>query len=283
MRHMISCVWRNNRVVTLISAARCFIFFFQGAACLFKTFRKSAYSRDLFWVIRFYCSIAMVNNSRSATRAVEISVTSLSESKSSMLEFSLCGTETQWIQWLQGIWWITDFRHSVSSQQWWTKCVSWQQLMVFPLWWQQKGKNNWLFAVANLRLITDRVLSTREGYVLSRVCPSVCLSTGGTPLGRGGVPQPGPDRGLALDGGVLPSNLGQGGPPSLGGGTIPGQDGGTPLSKAGWGYPLIQGWMGYPLAGMGYPPYRTTDGVLDTPWSVCLLRSRRRTSLFTLW
>ena len=29
----------------------------------------------------------------------------------------------------------------------------------------------------------------------------------------------------------------------------------------------------------GYHPYRTTDGVLDTPRSVCLLRSRRRSFL----
>ena len=31
-------------------------------------------------------------------------------------------------------------------------------------------------------VFTDRVRSTREGYVLTRICPSVCLSTGGTPL-----------------------------------------------------------------------------------------------------
>ena len=46
-----------------------------------------------------------------------------------------------------------------------------------------------------LFFITDRVRSTREGYVLGRVCPSVCLSTpgGGYPSpGPGGVPQPGP-------------------------------------------------------------------------------------------
>ena len=39
------------------------------------------------------------------------------------------------------------------------------------------------------------------------------------------------------------------------------------------------GGGGYPCQG-GTPP-RVTDGVLDTPQSVCLLRSRRRTFLFT--
>ena len=47
-------------------------------------------------------------------------------------------------------------------------------------------------------LITDRVRSTREGYVVTRVCPSVCLSTGGgfpSQIQPGGVPQPGLARG----------------------------------------------------------------------------------------
>ena len=72
-------------------------------------------------------------------------------------------------------------------------------------------------------IVTDRVRSTREGYVLTLVCPSICLSTGG------------------------------------GGG------GGTPARS---------------IRGRGTPLYRTTDGVLDTPRSVCLLRSGRRTFLF---
>ena len=38
--------------------------------------------------------------------------------------------------------------------------------------------------------------------------------------------------------------------------------------------------VGFPLAEMGYhPQYRTADGVLDTPRSVFLFRSRRRTLL----
>ena len=58
-------------------------------------------------------------------------------------------------------------------------------------------------------------------------------------------------------------------------------------------YPHQTWWGGYPTLGTpqsdladrggGYPTsYRITDGVLDTPRSVCLLRSRRRTFFFTL-
>ena len=76
-------------------------------------------------------------------------------------------------------------------------------------------------------IVTDRVRRTREGYVLTRVCPSICLSTGG------------------------------------GGGAAKSDGGGHPR----WGTPCKG----------GTPPGRTTDGVLDTPRSVWLLRSRRRT------
>ena len=41
------------------------------------------------------------------------------------------------------------------------------------------------------------------------------------------------------------------------------------------GVPPSQGW--------GTPRDRAADGVLDTPRSVCLLRSRRRTFLFYLF
>ena len=48
----------------------------------------------------------------------------------------------------------------------------------------------------------------------------------------------------------------------------PGQDEGLPHDG------------GIPPPGMGYPLWDwTADGVLDTAWSVCLLRSRRRTFL----
>ena len=66
-------------------------------------------------------------------------------------------------------------------------------------------------------IFTDRVRSKREGYVLTPVCPSVCLSTGGVPhlARRGGVPQPGPAKGYCKGWGTpLP---GMGYPP-------PGQD-----------------------------------------------------------
>ena len=69
----------------------------------------------------------------------------------------------------------------------------------------------------------------REGYVLTRVCPSVCLSHLGYP----------------------PSDLAEGGTPAGGG----------------------EGWVGIPPS--------VTDGVLDTPRSVCLLRSRRRIFLLS--
>ena len=45
--------------------------------------------------------------------------------------------------------------------------------------------------------INDRVRSTREGYVLTRVCPSVCLSTGG--VGYSGQVQ--------MEGGGCPSQV----------------------------------------------------------------------------
>ena len=45
--------------------------------------------------------------------------------------------------------------------------------------------------------------------------------------------------------------------------------------------PLLDLARGYPDRGGGTPP-QITDGVLDTPRSVCLLRSRRRTFLFSV-
>ena len=51
--------------------------------------------------------------------------------------------------------------------------------------------------------ITDRVHSTWEGYVLTRVCPSVCLSTGG---GYPSQVQPG---GYPCQGGGIPPGTGQ--------------------------------------------------------------------------
>ena len=179
-------------------------------------------------------------------------------------------------------------------------------------------------------IITDRVRSTREGNVLTRVCPSICLSTpggypsqvqaGGTPARSdqgvplpGGYPtsgtplsdlvgrgthlryppiRPGRGRGYPCWGGTPPwvphCQTWLGGTPAQGG-TLPGTTSGTPIGP-GWGVPLLGGtpphvppppnqtWLGGYLCQGGYP---TSDGVLDTPRLVCLLRSHR-TFLLTL-
>ena len=83
----------------------------------------------------------------------------------------------------------------------------------------------------------------------------------GTPLSdlAGGVPLPGvPHHGYPL------SDLAGGGGTAAGGYPILTWLGGIPAR----GVPLLEG---------GYP---TSGRVLDTPWSVCLLHSRRRTFLF---
>ena len=114
-------------------------------------------------------------------------------------------------------------------------------------------------------IITDRVRSTREGYVLTRVCPSVCPHLGVPwpgPAGGGGdrVPQPGPGEGVPWWGGtppqvLPPSDLARGYPnwgyptsgtpptigPGCGGGTLMGGDptSGTPI-RPGWGVPHLR-------------------------------------------
>ena len=98
--------------------------------------------------------------------------------------------------------------------------------------------------------ITDRVRSTREGYVLTRVCPSIRLSVhrGGTPPGRGGVPQPGPA------GGVPGPGSDQGGTPARSmGGLQPGPTGWGIPRRGGGEYPSLVQWGGYPA-----PPGRST-------------------------
>ena len=104
----------------------------------------------------------------------------------------------------------------------------------------------------------------REGNVLTRVCPSFCLST---------------------PGGVYPGQVQVGGypcqgvphlwyPPSdLAGGTPPR----VPPSDLAGGYPTSS--TPPPPVRPGQGGYPTSDGVLDTPRSVWLLRSRRRTFL----
>ena len=92
----------------------------------------------------------------------------------------------------------------------------------------------------------------REGYVLTRVCPSVCPHLGG------GVPQPGPDGGVYPSQGdtplwVPPVGPGHGGTPA---GGVPHLR--YPLSDLAGGYPTLgtppvgPGW-GVPLLG-GTPP-----------------------------
>ena len=103
-----------------------------------------------------------------------------------------------------------------------------------------------------LFIITDRIRMMREGNVFSLSTPR------GVPwLGPdGGTPRPGPDRGVSRV------------PP------WPGPDVGYHgYQGARNGVPPYQGW--------GTLPVRTTEGVLAMWRSVCLLRSRRRTFLFT--
>ena len=140
-------------------------------------------------------------------------------------------------------------------------------------------------------IFTDRVRSTREGYVLTRVCPSVCLSTGGYPSQVWwGVPEVGYPPPPSRDG-VPPARSNGGVPParSRWGVPWPDPDRGVPWPGLMGGtrggrdeVPPWQGW-GTPWQGVSHPYYRTTDGVLDTSRSVCLLRSGRRTFLLPVW
>ena len=105
--------------------------------------------------------------------------------------------------------------------------------------------------------ITDHVRSTREGYVLTRVCPSICLSTprrrGGTPARfrqgevpqPGGVPEPGPGGGYPTSGTPPPSDL-------AGGGTLTG------------GY-LAGGYPNRGVPHLRYPPVRPGQGGVPRP------------------
>ena len=161
--------------------------------------------------------------------------------------------------------------------------------------WREEAVN----PIHNCRIfITDRVRSTREGYVLTRVCPSVCLSTGGVPhLARwgGGTPAMS-SQGVPQSGGYLRWSTPQGwgtpgqvrmgvpkmGYPQQGWGTLwTGQDWGTqdgiPPSRDGVppgrdrvppgrdGVPPGQGWD-TPASRDGVPPSQvkmggTWDGV----------------------
>ena len=147
---------------------------------------------------------------------------------------------------------------------------------------------------------TARVRSTREGNVLTSVCPSihpsVCPRGGGVPISHNAL-QHFPECHEAAAGGVPGSGTPRGGYPAQvpprGGtrlrypppGGYPGQvppPGGYPGQVP--THPPPGGGGGtqvrYPPGGGGYPG-RTTEGVLTTRRAVCLLRSRRRTFLFS--
>ena len=107
---------------------------------------------------------------------------------------------------------------------------------------------------------------------------SVCPHLGGE------VPQlPESSQGVPLPGGYPPVRPGQG--------VYPCQGGTPPQVPSHWTWPGVPLLGEYPTLGTpplnlagGYPSwggYPTSGGVLDTLWSVCLLRSRRRTFLFT--
>ena len=138
--------------------------------------------------------------------------------------------------------------------------------------------------LSTLCIITARVRSTREGNVLTSVCPSIHPSVcpqGGVPISHNALQHFPECHGAA--GGYLTGYPPGGGPgtPRGGGGSWPG----TP--------PPPRGVSGYPPGGVRVPPGggpgtppgggypgRTTEGVLTTRRAVCLLRSRRRTFLW---
>ena len=130
--------------------------------------------------------------------------------------------------------------------------------------------------------ITDRVRSTRREVIVS-LCLSVhtCGGGGGVTLARsirggggtsaGGAPAWGtPAREVPAQGTPWPGQD-TGGYPSQGAPTR-----GTPPGQVRMGVPQLGG---HPSRVPPPPPPRdrTAHGVLDTPRSVCLLRSRRRT------
>ena len=164
----------------------------------------------------------------------------------------------------------------------------------------------------NDQIFTDRVRSTRRELIVS-LCLSVHTCRGGGTPARSSQPRGGTLTRSSHLGGGYPMGgyptlgtphqtrpgvpqLGWGYPPwvpllsDLAGGTPPQ----VPPIRPGWGgYPTLgtpcQTWPGVPplsdLAGgtpTGGTPPRISDGVLDTPQSVCLLRSRRRTFLY-IW
>ena len=123
--------------------------------------------------------------------------------------------------------------------------------------------------------------------------PSVQVSMGGDP--KVPTPHPGQDEGVPQ--GTYPLSRSASVQVRMGRGVYPKVP--TPPSRSGWGYPKvpipsrsgqeegvpqgtyppIQVKMGEGVPQRTYPRNRTSYGLLDTLWSVCLLRSHRRTFL----
>ena len=139
-------------------------------------------------------------------------------------------------------------------------------------------------------VFTDRVCSTRREVIFSlclsvhtwgrydsqvqRGLPPSNLGWGGTLARSGwGVGVPPAKDGIPL----TRSRHGYSGVPPARDGVPPGQGWGIPQLDLGWGTPPSGPEPG---PGMGHPPLWTTEGVIATWWSVCLLHSRRRTFLF---
>ena len=72
-------------------------------------------------------------------------------------------------------------------------------------------------SLVGVMFVTDCVRSTREGYVLTRVCPSVCPQVGGyLARSRRGTPWPGPGGGYPAGGTLRGVQPGPGGVGYLG-------------------------------------------------------------------
>ena len=143
-------------------------------------------------------------------------------------------------------------------------------------------------------LITARVRSTREGNVLTSVCPSIHPSVcpqGGVPISHnalqhfpgmpwGSRPQtPPPPGGTRTPPGGYPDPP-RGVPRPPQGGYPDPPWGGTQTPPGVPGPPPGGGTRGGTRGDPGPPLPARTEGVRTTRWTVCLLRSRRRTFLF---
>ena len=132
-------------------------------------------------------------------------------------------------------------------------------MKLLPAIYRGKDRENnyvWGLSILCVASLPTAYVVQRKGYVLTRVCLSV----------QTGVPRSGPDKG------GYPSQVQMRRVPQ------PSPDRGVPRSGPDRG--ILSGpGRGTPQQGWGTPQYRIADGVLDTPRSVCVLRSRRRTVL----